>query len=34
VSSAPFEACNRPDYVFRKVDTYDAQGEQSSAAGG
>ena len=28
VSSAPFEACNRPDYVFRKVDTYDAQGEQ------
>ena len=24
----PFEACNRADYAFRKVDTYDAQGEQ------
>jgi hypothetical protein len=27
-SAAPFEACNRQDYVFRQVDTYDAQGEQ------
>lgn len=25
---APFEACNRQDYVFRHVDTYEAQGNQ------
>jgi hypothetical protein len=26
--TAAFEACNRQDYVFRKLEAYDAQGEQ------